>query len=100
MQAAAPLKDSGNDLIAVRGEHFKAVSVRTSTTDTYSKPNADRMYHVLAVVELVDDEHQVYLDRSRIFLLARRDVEGASTRLADLGPYEMSLDRVAALFGG
>jgi hypothetical protein len=30
VQAAPPIKDSGNDLIAVRGGSFRAVQVRTS----------------------------------------------------------------------
>lgn len=100
MQAAAPLKDSGNDLIAVCGEHFRAVSVRTSTSGTYLKPNGERLYHVLAVVGLDADENHVHLDRSRVFLLRREDVDDASTKLSELDQYEMSLARVSELFCG
>ena len=35
MQTAPPIKDSGNDLIAVKGETFRAVSVRTTTTGRF-----------------------------------------------------------------
>jgi hypothetical protein len=52
VQAAPPIKDSGDDLIAVNGEVFRAVSVRTTTAIRYSKPPAERLYHVLAVVHL------------------------------------------------
>ena len=53
VQAAPPIKDSGNDLIAVNGVEFRAVSVRTTTSGFYNKPETSRLYHVLAVVHLV-----------------------------------------------
>ena len=66
VQAAPPIKDSGNDLIAVNGHEFRAVSVRTTTTGTYGKPEANRLYHVLAVVYLVGDEREVSFDNSQM----------------------------------
>jgi 5-hydroxyisourate hydrolase-like protein (transthyretin family) len=32
VQAAPPLKDSGNDLIAIRGEQWRAIQVKTTQT--------------------------------------------------------------------
>ena len=99
VQAAPPIKDSGNDLIAVNGREFRAVSVRTTTTGTVCKPPDERLYHVLAVVDLADDEHQLFLDRSRIFLVEQPQVRDASTDISRLARFEISRERVEALFG-
>src|SRR5687768_16218245 len=74
VQAAPPIKDSGNDLIAVNGDEFRAVSVRTTTSGAYLKPNSLRRYLVLAVVHLVGSDRDVQLDQSRVFLIPRADV--------------------------
>ncbi len=99
VQAAQPIKDSGNDLIAVNGHEFRAVSVRTTATGQYCKPSDDRLYHVLAVVELAGDERQLHLDQSRIFLIEHARVRGAPTDTSRLEAFEMSRERVEALFG-
>ncbi|HEX8201479.1 MAG TPA: hypothetical protein VF590_13420 [Isosphaeraceae bacterium] len=99
VQAAPPIKDSGNDLIAVNGNEFRAVSVRTTTTGTYGKPDAARLYHVLAVVYLVGDDRDVSLDHSEIFLIPRAEVAGASTNYENLGKYKFSRQLVEQLFG-
>ena len=39
VQSAPALKDSGNDLIAVRGEIFKAIQVKTSTKEKFNLPH-------------------------------------------------------------
>ena len=69
VQAAPPLKDSGNDLIAVRGQVFRAIQVKTSKTKDYRKPDEGKQYHILAVVDLHpknDARHSVgyFLDQS------------------------------------
>lgn len=99
VQAAPPVKDSGNDLIAVNGHEFRAVSVRTTTTGTYNKPSDDRLYHVLAVVELADDEHELYLDASRIFFIEQPQVRDVPTDTSRLAAFEVSRERVEACFG-
>ena len=99
VQAAPPIKDSGNDLIAVNGNEFRAVSVRTTTRESYTKPAEERAYHVLAVVHLVDDEDEVFLDQSELFLIPIAEVSAASTRHANLGEYKFSKEQVAKLFG-
>jgi hypothetical protein len=99
VQAAPPIKDSGNDLIAVNGTEFRAVSVRTTTTGTYTKPVATKLYHVLAVVYLVDDENEVFLDDSEVFLIPQVDVGTASSDCQNLGQYKFSRPHVAQLFG-
>ena len=80
VQAAPPIKDSGNDLIAVNGHEFRAVAVRTTTTGRFRRPVAVRLYHVLAVVHLVGEDRDVYLDQSRLFLIPAGEVEAAADR--------------------
>ena len=99
VQAAPPIKDSGNDLIAVNGQEFRAISVRTTTSFTYNKPNAARLYHVLAVVRLVGDDRVINLDESEIFLIPQADVAGAPTHCDRLGQYRFSRQAVETHFG-
>lgn len=98
VQAAPPLKDSGNDLIAVTGTEFRAVSVRTTRTGIYTKP-ALRSYHVLAVVHMLGDDTQLHLDASDVYLVPRDDVGVASTRCSSLRAYILSKELVHRLFG-
>lgn len=98
VQAAPPLKDSGNDLIAIRGEMFRAIQVKTTTGKVYSKAKIPEMYHIPAVVQLVDDRERVYLDRSSVFLIPRDRVQEASTRIDKLGEFQMTPRHVDSLF--
>lgn len=53
VQAAPPLKDSGNDLIGVKGSVFRAIQVKTRTQDRFDLGDLpDRAYHLLALVAL------------------------------------------------
>lgn len=98
VQAAPPIKDSGNDLIAVKDESFRAIQVKTTTRDNFDKPDPDRKYHILAVVQLVDDETQIYLDKSSVFLIPKDQVETTSTRIQDLDSFRITGDYVKRLF--
>src|SRR5260370_3201740 len=69
VQAAPPIKDSGNDLIAVNGPVFRAVSVRTTTSGLYNKPEDDRIYHVLAGVRLEAHRRTALLYTSQLYFL-------------------------------
>src|SRR5688572_28611396 len=99
VQAAPPVKDSGNDLIAVNGKEFRAVQVRTTTTGTYRKPPVSKLYHVLAVVYLVGHDRDVSLDASKLFLLPQPEVAAASTHYDGLSKYVFSCGLVELLFG-
>jgi hypothetical protein len=99
VQAAPPIADSGNDLIAVNRKEFRTISVRTTTKTTYTKPKNARLYDVLAVVRLVGDDNVVSLDSSQVFLIPKRAVEKAPTNVGRLGKYAFSRERVRALFG-
>jgi hypothetical protein len=97
VQAAPPLKDTGNDLIAVKDREFRAISVRTTTRGTLDKP-ADQLYDILAVVHLIGTERELDLDKSDVFLIPRGDVTNASTSCEKLGAYKLSPDLVSRLF--
>lgn len=99
VQAAPPSEDSGNDLIAVNGQEFRAVSVRTTKTGRYKKPKLQRSYHVLAVVHLRGEDHQLHLDQTDIYLLPQEDVAGAPTRCDQLDKYRFSRKQVQLLLG-
>lgn len=99
VQAAAPIKDSGNDLIAINGKEFRALSGRATTTGTYSKPEAGRLYHVLVVVYLVGKDREVFLDGSQLFLIPQAEVAAASTDCEKLDKYKLSRQLVEKLFG-
>ena len=83
VQAAAPIKDSGNDLIAVRGHSFCAVQVRTSRDGSINKPNPKRLYHILAVVHLPFDHDFPLVDKARVFLFRMQDVAGLARTVDD-----------------
>ncbi len=70
VQSAPALKDSGNDLIAVRGDIFRAIQVKTSTIGKFSLKDLEKKkYHILALVRLIGENYDIYLDQSKIFLL-------------------------------
>lgn len=98
VQAAPPIKDSGNDLIAVRGEAFRAIQVKTVTGDRYSKADLPPLFHILAVVRLEGDEETLHLDKSQVFLLPRDRVDRASTAVAELREFAMTPAHVDVLF--
>lgn len=99
VQASPPIKDSGNDLIAVNGREFRAVSVRTTTSLIYNKPDTARLYHVLAVVRLVGDDRIVELDASEIFLIPQADVANAPSSCDRLAQYRFNRHAVETHFG-
>jgi hypothetical protein len=101
VQAAPPIKDTGNDLIAVSGGEFRAVSVKTtkSTSGRFHKPKGARRYHVLAVVHLAGHDREIFLDRSNVYLIPQKEVAAAPARCELLDQYLFSEDLVKKLFG-
>lgn len=72
IESFPPLKDSGNDLIAFFGKSFKAIQVKTKQYCTGWEVPQDRIYHILALVDLDND---LLLDRSRVFMFTRKEAE-------------------------
>lgn len=102
VQAAPPLKDSGNDLIAIRGTAMRAIQVKATKIedDGYQIRVADLppLYHALAIVKLEGDEHTLHLDESRIFLIAKDDVRNGRCSEDDLQRHVLSAEVVDRLF--
>jgi len=97
VQAAPPLKDSGNDLIGVKGESFRAIQVKTRTGDRIQINDLPHLYHIIALVVLdpYGEGVTVSLDRCRVFLISRDEYERG---INDFEEYEISQDRVDELF--
>lgn len=98
VQAAPPLKNSGNDLIAVKGDCFKAIQVKTTTNKIFQKPSNDKIYHILAVVNLVGDGSEISLDNSHVFLIKKENVSSISNNIDNLENYRMTQELVNELF--
>ena len=98
VQAAPPIKDSGNDLIAVRGEVFRGVQVKTTVGDRFSKPELPEHYHIVAFMRLAADETELYLDRSEVYLVPRPDIEKSSWSQKMVGKYPISNKLIDELF--
>jgi hypothetical protein len=99
VQAAPPLKDTGNDLIAVRGEVFRAISVRATTGSTFNKPKAGRLYHILAVVRFQKSEvGEVLLDQTDLFLVPRAAVAALQNNISAVERYRICEDLVDEFF--
>ncbi len=99
VQAAPPLEDSGNDLIAVRGFTLKAIQVKaTRKTDKKWQVPRDRLYHVLALVRLDGHDNILSLDKSEVYLIGREFIENGTFHRTDLAPYRISQTLVDRLF--
>ncbi len=69
IQAAPPIKDSGNDLIAIRGEVVKFIQIKTSKSTIRSVSGLPKVYHIVALVELkYSKDSSLLVDKSRIFV--------------------------------
>ena len=102
IQAAPPIKDTGNDLIAVNGNVFRAIQVKTRTGAGFSwkQDELPEHFHILALVGLVFEGSRLLLDQSPIYLLGRGDVDKSSYSQPELTEHGflMTPARVATLF--
>ena len=83
VQAAAPIKDSGNDLIAIRGKVFRAVQVRCTTRETIDKPDDDVLYDILAIVQLPLNDGRPLTRDAEIYLFSADEVPSLSGRVSN-----------------
>ncbi len=98
VQAAPPLKDSGNDLIAVRGETLKAIQVKTTTANGKLQIPHDRLYHILAFVRLNGERNNLLLDSSEVYLLEKDTIDKKGLDQNNLNDYRISQELVDHLF--
>jgi hypothetical protein len=100
VQASFTLKDSGNDLIGVKGKSMQTIQVKTSVKGKWKAPKSTRTYGILALVSLKGSDQRVELDQSEIYLLSRSEV-GDKKSFNDeesLVEFSLSMKRVNALF--
>lgn len=98
VQAAPPIKDSGNDLIAVKELAFRAIQIKTTAGEVYPVQDLPKFYHILAVVQLAGEGINLSLDHSRVFLIPRERVPTAPRQISALGEFTMTEAHVKALF--
>jgi hypothetical protein len=97
VQAAPPIKDTGNDLVALRGLIARTIQVKT-TTDAVPQWPSGRLYHLLAVVRLEREGDNLKLDDSEIFLVPKNKLNGLACSWCALKPYTLSEACVSRLF--
>lgn len=99
VQAAPPLKDSGNDLIAIRGRQMRSIQVKATASASYRIPKKNRKYDILAAVHFCGENHRIDLEASKIFLIGNRELKKRSSRRFSAIP-KMELDstRIDELF--
>jgi hypothetical protein len=98
IQAAPPIKDSGNDLIAIRGEVFRAIQVRATTCGTIDKPLPTVKYDILAVVEIPLNGGSYSTRAAEVFLFEHDEVAQLSQRLSDYRDHVLSPVLLEKLF--
>jgi hypothetical protein len=85
LQAAPPLKDSGNDLVAIRQEVVKTFQIKTTTTRrdhcTFDRRALPDLYHVLAIVTLDGGEINFISTAARSSCSAEKKFSKAGTHL-------------------
>ena len=85
IESFSPLKDTGNDLIAYFGTSFVAIQVKTKQDGAGWKVPDDRIYHILAFVDL---DENLSLDNTRVYLLTKSEALEVANyiRAGDLPP--------------
>lgn len=98
VQTAPPLRDSGNDLVALRGRVVKTIQVKTATQNLPRWPEDHKLYDLLAVVKLDGEGNEVNLEQSKIYLIPKPVLSRTERRWEALDTYVLSADHVSALF--
>jgi hypothetical protein len=98
------LKDSGNDLIAIRGNAFRSIQVKAtrnaeSVFEFDNETLKKRRYDVLALVQVLGEGSTLWLDKCDVFLIPKDAVEKGYYRSQNLSQYKLSPEVVDALFG-
>jgi hypothetical protein len=99
VQAAAPIKDSGNDLIALKGYAVRTIQVKTCTNQFHTPLKLPEKYHLVALVNLHGYDTELQLDQTKVYLVTKDQLFGLHiNREADMAPFAISQRLVDALF--
>lgn len=93
IQAQPPLKDSGNDLIGVKGRTVKFIQVKTTKKDRFPDyPNQNSIYDLLFIVRLKGHDDQILLDQSEIYILTKDQTKCVERNWNSLNAHKLSRD--------
>lgn len=99
VQAAPPLRDSGNDLIACCGKSILSLQVKTAKRHDFAKRRLPQLYHAAVFIVLKEIEGFCDISRPDIYLMSRDEIERAtSLGKKALEPFRMSCERVKNFF--
>ncbi|MDO8594678.1 MAG: hypothetical protein Q7R93_04170 [bacterium] len=98
VQAAPPLKDTGNDLIALRGWTTKCVQVKTTAGDTFNLNNLPEKYHFVLLVKLEGEGNNIFLDQTEIFLLTKEEITKNTYSVRELADKILRQDIIDRIF--
>ena len=98
VQAAPPIKDSGNDLIAIRGDSFRGIQVKTTAVGKHHFANLPSHYHILALVDLKSNDVELLLDTSEVYLVSREEFEREGGLPQQLDRFRLTQALVNELF--
>ena len=99
IQAAPPIKDSGNDLIAIRGRQFRALQVRRTTRGIIDKPHEQVLYDILAVVHLPLRGGRRSTNDAKIYLFAQDEVPTLGGNVSRYQNHLLSRPLIDRFFG-
>lgn len=99
VQAAPPIRDSGNDLIACRKGQFRALQVKTRKTHNFSRQRFPEFYDGVVLVVLKEDNEKFGETPPIIYLMLRNEFEEAkSLGKKGLAAYRICPERIKLLF--
>ena len=98
VQAAPPLKDSGNDLVALKGHEVRTIQVKTSGIGIPQFHALPERYHLLALVILRGHDDNLWLDRTLIYLVPKDAVQNLVRTEVGLAKYLLNRELVDNLF--
>jgi len=74
VQAAPPIKDSGNDLIAIRGEVIKFIQVKTKDRSKSYSRKMPKIYHLVIYVDIKRGEKdKIMFDKSEVWVRGKSE---------------------------
>jgi len=79
VQAAPPLRDSGNDLIACRRRDILALQVKTRKKHSFSKHHLPELYDGGVFVVLREDRGICDISKPDVYLMSRAEIEAAAS---------------------
>lgn len=98
--------DTGNDLLAVRGQAFRAIQVKTTLGRGAPReliafkyrPTISRAFHILALVFMVKHESTALLDQCSIYLLPKEEATKGRYSKNELQRYLLAQEHVDKFF--